>query len=385
MKKKSILKILLIVIIVLSIFNRVEYAYTSWDDMYNADENELEAELSEKSTYINHYNILKKVNYNSLSDSEKKWYKYCCNFLASKMKGEGSTYATQVSELENMAKGNSGSGSTGGSGSAGGSGSTGGSDSNGGSSSASLDRLYLKIATAKSWGKNYIKNISMAELAEYINAYTDTNVKDVDSSYLNDYIDLLLNMTQNPHLSENGNQAYIDKLKAEVNELRNSGINLTRDQINQIEEAMNNLEEAKKQSEISEKADNFDEADREDGDPESRPSTGTLGSSDASASHTLGEITSEAKGFLKKGIIAIPFSQANLKEASDTLFNILLGLGMATAVIVGVYLGVKFMMSTVEDKAKVKEAIIPYIAGCVVVFGAFTIWKLALILLENIG
>ena len=114
-------------------------------------------------------------------------------------------------------------------------------------------------------------------------------------------------------------------------------------------------------------------------------STGTLGSSDASATHTLGEITSEAKGFLNKGTVAIPFNEGNLKGASDTLFNILLGLGMAAAVIIGVYLGVKFMISTVEDKAKVKEALIPYIAGCVVVFGAFTIWKLALLLLENIG
>lgn len=121
------------------------------------------------------------------------------------------------------------------------------------------------------------------------------------------------------------------------------------------------------------------------GSGSSRPSTGVLGSSDASASHTLGEITSEAKGFLSKGIIAIPFNEGNLKEASDTLFNILLGLATAAVVIIGVYLGVKFMMSTVEDKAKVKEALIPYIAGCVVVFGAFTIWKLALLLLENIG
>lgn len=116
-----------------------------------------------------------------------------------------------------------------------------------------------------------------------------------------------------------------------------------------------------------------------------KPSTGSLGSSDASASHTLGEIASEAKGFLDKGTVAIPFSEGNLKGASDTLFNILLGLGMAAAVIIGVYLGVKFMISTVEDKAKVKEALIPYIAGCIVVFGAFTIWKLAIELLENIG
>lgn len=119
--------------------------------------------------------------------------------------------------------------------------------------------------------------------------------------------------------------------------------------------------------------------------PNKSQSTGALGSSDSSASHTLGEITSEAQSFLNKGTVAIPFNEGNLKGASDTLFNILLGIGLAAAVIIGIYLGIKFMMSTVEDKAKVKEALIPYIAGCVVVFGAFTIWKLALLLLENIG
>lgn len=123
----------------------------------------------------------------------------------------------------------------------------------------------------------------------------------------------------------------------------------------------------------------------EQGGSTSKPSTGSLGTSSASAEHTLGEITSEAKGFLNKGTVAIPFNEGNLKNASDTLFNILLGLATAAVVIIGVYLGVKFMMSTVEDKAKVKESLIPYIAGCVVVFGAFTIWKLALLLLENIG
>lgn len=123
----------------------------------------------------------------------------------------------------------------------------------------------------------------------------------------------------------------------------------------------------------------------EQGGSTSKPSTGVLGTSSASAEHTLGEITSEAKGFLNKGTVAIPFNEGNLKGASDTLFNILLGLATAAVVIVGVYLGVKFMISSVEDKAKVKEALIPYIAGCVVVFGAFTIWKLALLLLENIG
>ncbi|MCI8481836.1 MAG: hypothetical protein HFJ27_01800 [Clostridia bacterium] len=52
---------------------------------------------------------------------------------------------------------------------------------------------------------------------------------------------------------------------------------------------------------------------------------------------------------------------------------------------IGMYLGIKFMISSAEDKAKVKEALIPYIAGCVVVFGAFTIWRLVILLLSGLS
>ena len=55
------------------------------------------------------------------------------------------------------------------------------------------------------------------------------------------------------------------------------------------------------------------------------------------------------------------------------------------AVAVGMFLGIKFMISSAEDKAKVKEALIPYIAGCVVIFGAFIIWKLTILLLGRIA
>ena len=67
------------------------------------------------------------------------------------------------------------------------------------------------------------------------------------------------------------------------------------------------------------------------------------------------------------------------------MYNILLGIGVFLAVAVGMYLAIKFMLASAEDKAKVKESLVPYIAGCVVIFGAFTIWKLAIVLLSGIA
>lgn len=102
--------------------------------------------------------------------------------------------------------------------------------------------------------------------------------------------------------------------------------------------------------------------------------------------HTIDEVINDAKNFLnigQKGDSKIDTS--NLKSASNTLYNMLLALAIVLAVSIGIYLGMKFMVSSVEDKAKVKESLIPYIAGCVVIFGAFIIWKLALIILNGIA
>ena len=49
--------------------------------------------------------------------------------------------------------------------------------------------------------------------------------------------------------------------------------------------------------------------------------------------------------------------------------------GTIIAVLVGAVLGIKIMVATVEEKAKIKELMVPYIVGCIVMFSAFTIWK----------
>ena len=51
---------------------------------------------------------------------------------------------------------------------------------------------------------------------------------------------------------------------------------------------------------------------------------------------------------------------------------------MIITVVVGVILGIIYMMASAVDKAKVKETIIPYLIGSVVIFGAFGIWKIAI-------
>lgn len=85
-----------------------------------------------------------------------------------------------------------------------------------------------------------------------------------------------------------------------------------------------------------------------------------------------------------EGQIIKTIDQDSTKKMSDTLFNILLILAIIAAVIIGIVIGIQFVTGSVSEKAKVKETLIPYVAGCIIVFGAFTIWKLVVTIGNNI-
>ncbi len=65
-----------------------------------------------------------------------------------------------------------------------------------------------------------------------------------------------------------------------------------------------------------------------------------------------------------------------MKSTSNFIYNLLLGIAMVVAVIVGLIIGIRFMTGGIEEKAKIKELLVPYVAGCIVIFGAFGIWSL---------
>ena len=71
----------------------------------------------------------------------------------------------------------------------------------------------------------------------------------------------------------------------------------------------------------------------------------------------------------------VKIDESKLEDASASMYYILLYIGIAAASIIGVVLGIKFMAASAEDKAKVKEALIAYVISCVVLFGAYGIWR----------
>ena len=93
-------------------------------------------------------------------------------------------------------------------------------------------------------------------------------------------------------------------------------------------------------------------------------------------SHAIGDIMGEGKGFLDASNGEnIVINEPVLKDASDSMFNTLLAMAIIIAVIVAMILGIQFMVAAADEKAKIKEALMPFVVGCIIVFGSFTVWR----------
>lgn len=102
------------------------------------------------------------------------------------------------------------------------------------------------------------------------------------------------------------------------------------------------------------------------------------------------DIIKDGNSFLEEGKKADEGSTIHLKEdtfapalqdLSSYLYWILLSAGVVIAVIVATVLGIQAMIGGAEGQAKVKEMLIPFVVGCIVVFGGFGLWKIAV----NVG
>lgn len=73
-----------------------------------------------------------------------------------------------------------------------------------------------------------------------------------------------------------------------------------------------------------------------------------------------------------------------LSDFSSSLYTILLTAATAVTIIIGIVLGIKYMVGSVEEKAEYKKMLVPYLAGCVAIYGALGIWKLLVTILSGI-
>jgi len=76
-------------------------------------------------------------------------------------------------------------------------------------------------------------------------------------------------------------------------------------------------------------------------------------------------------------------NNTKLKDASDRMYNMLFGVGMLISLMATGVLGIKFMLASAEDKATLKEALVPFLVGTFIIFSSYGIWKVAVKLGSN--
>lgn len=98
----------------------------------------------------------------------------------------------------------------------------------------------------------------------------------------------------------------------------------------------------------------------------------------------LGDVISGGKGFVDSSKGDVEIDSSKLSQTSKSVYNILLMISFIVVAVVGIILGMKFMMAGVDEKAKAKESLVIFFIGCIVVYGAFGIWKVLVTALSSL-
>ena len=112
----------------------------------------------------------------------------------------------------------------------------------------------------------------------------------------------------------------------------------------------------------------------------------------AESSTKIDDIIDEGDSFIARGKSAeqrdgtpIDTFKGNIFSSTvRNVYKILLAIAIASSVIVAGIMGIQIIVGSAEEKAQVQERIVPFIIGNVVVFGAFSIWQIAMILAGNL-
>lgn len=96
------------------------------------------------------------------------------------------------------------------------------------------------------------------------------------------------------------------------------------------------------------------------------------------------DIWASGNNFLHAGVgeIDTEFNSTKLNNAMMGIIDFLYGLGLLIVVVATIVLGIKYMLVNPNEKSRIKQATTPYIIGVVIIFGAITIWKLIIYMLE---
>ena len=103
------------------------------------------------------------------------------------------------------------------------------------------------------------------------------------------------------------------------------------------------------------------------------------------ADGSLDDVMNNGNSFLNAGSeSSTMIDQNDLKSLSNFISGVLLTIAIGVTVITGAIMGLNFITQSIEEKAKVKESMVPWVIGIIVSFGTFTIWEVAVNLFQSL-
>lgn len=114
-------------------------------------------------------------------------------------------------------------------------------------------------------------------------------------------------------------------------------------------------------------------------------SSSSSSSGSSSQMDSYSSINKKAKEFINRGSEKEPISQQKVEQDLKPLAQILMGIAVLVLLSVGAILGVKYMISGADERAKIKEKLIWYIVSAVLIFGAVAIFNIVINILNRVS
>ena len=114
-------------------------------------------------------------------------------------------------------------------------------------------------------------------------------------------------------------------------------------------------------------------------------SSSSSSSGSSSQMDSYSSINKKAKEFINRGSEKETISQQKVEQDLKPLAQILMGIAVLVLLSVGAILGVQYMISGADDRAKIKEKLIWYVVSAVLIFGAVAIFNIVINILNNLS
>lgn len=98
------------------------------------------------------------------------------------------------------------------------------------------------------------------------------------------------------------------------------------------------------------------------------------------AKFSLSEVINQATDFPGNNA---EISVSDMRGMQKTIYNILFPIGIIISILGITILGIQFMTSAPEGKAEVKQRMVPFVIGCIVIFAGSVIWKITVDLIQG--